>query len=226
VTDQRISVGDARSKPFPAERRRPRRSAAQSRERILRAATAEFARHGLAGARIGRIVKKAGTNPRMIYHYFGSKSRLYVAVLEAALGGLRGEELRLDVGHFDPLEGLLRLFDFMNSHFERSPHLVSLLRGENLLKAQYMRKSSLIREMSSPVLAMIERLLQQGVASGQLSLGLDGLRLYVLMVALSQFHLSNVHTLSVIFDRDLSEASWRSTRAGDARSMLATFLRA
>ena len=71
----------------------------------------DIARHGFAGARIARIVKNAGSNPRMIYHYFGSKSALYIAVLENALGGLRSKELRLDIEHLDPLEGLLRLFD-------------------------------------------------------------------------------------------------------------------
>jgi len=70
-------------------RRRPRRNSAESREQILRAATIEFVMHGFAGARINRIVKRASSNPRMIYHYFGSKSELYLAVLEEALGGLR-----------------------------------------------------------------------------------------------------------------------------------------
>src|SRR6266478_2834598 len=107
---------DVKSVAFP--RRRSRRSPAQSREKIMKTATAEFARHGFAGARIARIVKNAGSNPRMIYHYFGSKSALYIAVLENALGGLRSKELRLDIEHLDPLEGLLQLFEFMNGHFE------------------------------------------------------------------------------------------------------------
>ncbi len=107
----------------PAEPAAPqrRRNAAESRERLLRAARDEFAQHGFAGARIDRIVQKARSNPRMIYHYFGSKSGLYVAVLEDALGNLRAQELRLDVEHLDPLEGLVQLFDFMNDHFEFEP---------------------------------------------------------------------------------------------------------
>src|SRR6202163_5028291 len=104
--------------------RRSRRSPAQAREKILKTATAEFARHGFAGARIARIVKRAGTNPRMIYHYFGSKSELYIAVLENAMAGLRAVELRLDVEHLDPLGGLLRLFDFMNGYFETNQYFV------------------------------------------------------------------------------------------------------
>jgi AcrR family transcriptional regulator len=213
----------AKSEGVPV--RRLRRSTEQARDKIMKTATAEFARHGFAGARIARIVKSAGSNPRMIYHYFGSKSELYVAVLENALGGLRTIELRLDVDHLDPLEGLLRLFDFMNSHFEANPDLVRLLVTENLLKARYMRKSAHIRDMSSPVLAMIARFMGRGIAGGQLAKHLDPLRLYVMMVALSQFHVSNVHTLSIIFADDLSRRDWREARAADARRMLAAFLK-
>jgi AcrR family transcriptional regulator len=214
----------AGGKRTAAPARRPRRTAEQTREQILRAATAEFAAHGLAGARISRIVKKAGSNPRMIYEHFGSKSALYVATLETTLSKLRTEELTLDVDHLDPLEGLLKLFDFMNGHFERHGDLVSLLRTENGTKARYMKKSSRIHEMSSPVLAMTERLLSRGVAEGKLAADIDPLRLYVMIAALSQFHLTNAHTLSSMFARDLSNAEWRAKRRADARRMLAAYL--
>jgi AcrR family transcriptional regulator len=205
-------------------RRRPRRNSAESREQLLRAAPSEFVMHGFAGARINRIVKRASSNPRMIYHYFGSKSELYLAVLEEALGGLRRRELQIDIEHMEPREGLLQLFDFMSNYFESNQHLVRLLSAENLLKAKYMRKSRRIPEMSSPVLHVIEQLIARGTKSGQLPPGLDALRLYVLMVALSQFHLSNGHTLSTIFGRDLYDLPWRAARAGDARRMMAKFL--
>ncbi|MCG6206584.1 TetR family transcriptional regulator [Rhodopseudomonas sp. HC1] len=211
---------DAGTKP----RRRARRSAEQNRAEILKAATAEFATHGYAGARITRIVKKSGSNPRMIYEQFGSKSALYVATLESALGALRTEELALEVMHLDPLEGLLKLFDFMNGHFERNGHLVSLLRSENTMKARHIRKSARIREMSSPVLMMTKRLLARGVAEGRLAADLDPLRLYVLIAALSQFHLANAPTLSAEFETDLSAADWRAARRADARKMLAAYL--
>ena len=221
----RDSAPDAATgKRRTSAQRRPRRSAEQNREEILRAATAEFVTHGLAGGRISRIVRKAGTNPRMLYEQFGSKSALYVATLENALAALRAEELTLDVEHLDPLEGLLQLFDFMNGHFERNDHLVSLLRAENLMKARNMKKSSRIHEMSSPVLSMTERLLTRGVAEGKLAADIDPLRLYIMIAALSQFHLTNVHTLSNEFGHDLSKPKWRAERRADARRMLASYL--
>ena len=53
-----------------------------TRERILRTAIAEFSEKGYSGARVLTICRKSRANPRMIYHYFGGKDRLYVAVLE------------------------------------------------------------------------------------------------------------------------------------------------
>jgi AcrR family transcriptional regulator len=220
MTDRLLLLAGADGKP----RRRSRRSAKQNRAEILRAATAEFATHGYAGGRITRIVKKAGTNPRMIYEQFGSKSELYVATLESALGALRAKELMLDVEHLDPLEGLLKLFDFMNGHFERNLHLVSLLRAENLMKARYMKKSLRIHEMSSPVLSMTTRLLARGVAEGKLAPDIDPLRLYVMIAALSQFHLANIYTLSNEFNFDLKDPAWLAKRSAAARRMLKVYL--
>ena len=79
-----------------------KRNADRTKERILRAAIAEFAAHGYSGARIDRIRHRARANARMIYHYFGDKDRLYVAVLEHVIGDLRQEELRLEVDQIDP----------------------------------------------------------------------------------------------------------------------------
>jgi TetR/AcrR family transcriptional regulator len=51
-------------------------------ERILKAAMREFAKHGFAGARVERILKRADVSPRSLYYHFGSKQGLYDAVRE------------------------------------------------------------------------------------------------------------------------------------------------
>jgi AcrR family transcriptional regulator len=56
-----------------------------TRERILHAATTEFAEHGVAGARVDRIAEAAQANKRAIYDYFGDKKALFAAVLERML---------------------------------------------------------------------------------------------------------------------------------------------
>ena len=59
-----------------------KRDAVASQRRILRAAEQVFADRGYAGARVADIAKRARMSPRMLYHYFHSKERLYAAVAE------------------------------------------------------------------------------------------------------------------------------------------------
>ncbi|MTD53161.1 TetR family transcriptional regulator [Amycolatopsis sp. RM579] len=61
--------------------RRTRSDGQATRRRILDAATEEFARYGIAGARVDNIAANAGANKARIYAYYGSKEALFDAVL-------------------------------------------------------------------------------------------------------------------------------------------------
>lgn len=67
------------------------RDAEATRRRLLDAARAEFAEFGIAGARVDRIAANAGANKAQIYHYFGSKDRLFDAVFEGIVAGVVNE---------------------------------------------------------------------------------------------------------------------------------------
>jgi len=56
-----------------------------TRQRILEAARAEFAAHGLAGARIDRIARSASASKERLYAYYRHKAELFNAVLELNL---------------------------------------------------------------------------------------------------------------------------------------------
>jgi AcrR family transcriptional regulator len=56
------------------------RNAADTKRRILAAATEEFTEHGIAGARVDRIAAAANSNKAMLYAYFGNKEQLFEAV--------------------------------------------------------------------------------------------------------------------------------------------------
>lgn len=58
---------------------------AATHQRIVEAATQEFARYGIAGARIERIIAAARTNKAQLYAYFGNKERLFDAIFFASL---------------------------------------------------------------------------------------------------------------------------------------------
>jgi len=67
------------------------RNPERSRERILDAARTEFAAHGLAGARVEAIARRAGLNKQLISHHFGGKDALYRAVMSERRLRLGGE---------------------------------------------------------------------------------------------------------------------------------------
>jgi TetR/AcrR family transcriptional regulator len=202
-----------------------RRDANATRSRILDTAVKHFAEHGLSGSRVDAIAATAGVNIRMIYHHFGSKDGLYLAVLDNAYLGLREQELRLDYSALRPREGLLRLFEFVHAHFAAHPELIRLMTGENLLHAAYLKRSRQVATRSSPVIALIADLLRRGESGREIRRGIDPLQLYVAMVALSYFHLSNAHTLSWIFRSNLLAPRWRAAQAVQARDIIERFLK-
>jgi AcrR family transcriptional regulator len=201
-----------------------RRNPARTRARLLDAAVLEFSEHGFSGARTDRIASRAGTNIRMLYHYFGSKDELYVCVLEEVLAHLRHDELKLDAQRADPLQGLLQVFDYVEQHFGRHPELRQLLAFENLNEAKHLRRSERIAQMASPVLQLLQTLLQRGEASRAIRPGIDALHLYVSMVSLAYYGRAHVFTLSRIFAADLQAPGWQRAHIEQARLMFASFL--
>jgi AcrR family transcriptional regulator len=218
------------SKPVQVAADKPvlvaRRNADETRGRILKKAIAEFAAKGFSGARIDAISKSARTNIRMLYHYFGSKEKLYLAVLEQVIEELRDEELKLDFSDVEPRAGLLQMFDFIDRHFSEHRELMSLLSSENMDRARHMKKSARIPAVSSPVLALLDNLLTRGVAEGTVAPGIDPLHLYVTLVALAAYHRSNMHTLSFIFEQDLGAANWQAGHKEQTHRMLTSFFTA
>ncbi|MDB5821487.1 MAG: TetR/AcrR family transcriptional regulator [Herminiimonas sp.] len=209
-------------KPVPVARR----NADETRARILRKAISEFAAKGFSGARIDAISKSARTNIRMLYHYFGSKEQLYLAVLEQVIQELRDEELKLDFSEVEPQAGLLQMFDFIDRHFSEHRELMSILSSENMDRARHMKKSARIPAVSSPVLALLRNLLDRGVADGTVAPGIDPLHLYVMLVALAAYHRSNMHTLSFIFKQDVGAADWQAVHKEQTHRMLISFFTA
>jgi AcrR family transcriptional regulator len=214
----RARVARSYNKPAP-------RDSNATRRRILAAALREFAAEGYSGARIDTICKRARSNPRMLYHHFGDKDGLYLTALDHVLGELRGAELaQLEIDHGGPLEGIQKLFDFMHGHFGRHPELISLLNGENLLRARFLRRSIKTPLVASPLIQLIGQLLERGVKARVFRRGIDPLQLYVTMAGLSYFPRSNAHTLSVIFRTNLLDPAWQAEQKRHAMQLLTRFL--
>lgn len=184
----------------------------RTRAAILAAATEEFATKGIGGARVDAIALRAGTNKRMLYHYFGDKEALYISVLETAYQQIREAEKTLDLANRTPEEGLRELALFTWRYFRAHPEFLSLLGTENLYKAEHVRKSTRIREMQTNLQTELAGVLRRGEASGVFAVGNDPLTVYLTIASICFFYLSNTHTLTAVFGRELAHprnlAAW------------------
>jgi len=89
--------------------------ATETKRRILAAARREFARFGLAGARIDRIADSAMANKRSIYVHFGPKEHLFDLVVVDALAAM-SEAVPFAADDLPGYAG--RLFDYLLSEPE------------------------------------------------------------------------------------------------------------
>lgn len=202
--------GDQRSGEKKKTRRRSaertlQRDPERTRAAILEAATQEFAENGMGGARVDSIAERAGTNKRMLYHYFGDKEQLYLHVLEEAYVGIRTAERALHIRNRNPEEGIGELALFTWRYFLKHPEFLSLLGTENLHRARWLRQSVRLKELHSHLIGELSDVLEQGKKQGIFTETADPLNVYLTIASLGYFYLSNQYTLSTIFGRDLAE---------------------
>lgn len=197
----------------------------QTKQDILRAAHDEFCAYGFDGARVDRIATNAGANKRLLYHYYGNKEALYLEVLEGAYRTIREGERALSLDQFPPEEAMDRLVRFTFRHFHQNPWFLRLLTTENLHHARFLKMLPDIKALHSPLVAQIRTLIQRGAETGVFRQDVDPVQLYISIAGLGYFYISNIHTLSVIFDKDLSHIAMIQEREAHCVAMVLDFLR-
>jgi AcrR family transcriptional regulator len=97
------------------------------RDAILDAASAEFADHGFAGARVDEIASRAGVNKAMLYYRVGDKQTLYTAVLMRnfdRVSSALGQATTTDGSARERLEGVIRALTRMVQRYPDHPRIV------------------------------------------------------------------------------------------------------
>ncbi|HXH47414.1 MAG TPA: TetR/AcrR family transcriptional regulator [Bradyrhizobium sp.] len=189
-----------------------RRDPVATRKKLLTAARQEFARHGFAGARVDEIAERAGVNKQLVYHYFGDKDALYLAVLEWVYEDIREQERRLNLEGLPPEKAIRKLIEASFDHLAENPDFIVLLNDENRGGAPHVRGSTRLEAMHSPLVRSVSHILNEGVRSGVFRKGIDPVQLYISIAGLSYFFFSNTPTLSAIFGKDLSSRAQQRVR--------------
>ncbi|MBQ0929387.1 TetR family transcriptional regulator [Ideonella sp. 4Y16] len=192
---------------------------------ILEVATAEFAAKGLAGARIDEIAALTRTSKRMIYYYFESKEGLYVHVLEAAYARIRRIESELHLENLEPERALRTLVAFTYDYQLANPDFIRLVMNENMHRGEYLARSTTIRRLNVPAIAAVEEVYRRGVASGAFRPDVDPVDLHMSISALCFFNVSNRHTFSLIFGRELDSPAAVAARRESIVEMIVRHVR-
>ena len=201
-----------------------KRDAERTKASLIAAGLKEFSQHGYSGARVERIAKRARCNMRMLYHYFGNKKNLYLAVLESAYDHILSLEARVHTDIDQPLEGVLSLLDFVYHYFQDNPAFEGLLRTENMMQGKFVLRSQHVTQASFPLRRIITELVDSGVAMGVFRKDLDPIQVYVTILAVSRFHLANAYSLTALLGVDLTRSDWRKQRYEHSRQLLTSYL--
>ena len=183
----------------------------RTRAEILAAATDEFARHGLNGARLEAIAKRTRTTRAMIYYYFGNREGVYRAALEDAYRKIRVAESALDLAHMAPIAAMRRLVEFVFDYYQRNPSFVALVVAENQCGGRHIRKVHNMRTFNVSIIDTLQEVLDRGAVDGTFRRDLDAIDVHLAISALGFFQIANRHTFGYIFRRDFSNAKQVAT---------------
>ncbi len=174
-----------------------KRNPVRSKQKILLTAEKLFAEKGISVS-VDMIADKAGLNKRMIYHYFGSKDKLWRAVIERQYQKVSAIEAEISAS-----QNLSEIIQFLIERYYQflasDRYFVKLLMYENLRAGRSVRRLS-VSQSKIPIIKALEQALKKSNIAD-----LDPRNLLIDCLALCFFYFSNQATLSALFDTDLSD---------------------
>lgn len=177
--------------------------AAESRARILEAALKEFSGQGLAGARMDTIASIAGVNKALLYYYFESKEKLYLAALEMIAGRIRDTTMDLFLREATAGERILRA---ALNHFDR---ILTQHEFQNLMQQEMMRMHKgesgalpiLVKRVFAPIITMYQSMVREGITSGEL-IDVDWLQMHMATLGANVFFFLSSPVMRLVLPDD------------------------
>lgn len=120
----------------------------QTRQVILDAARRSFADQGYDGATIRAIAGRAGVDPALVYHYYGSKEQMFAAAMELPFRPSEAIPALLEGGPGGLGERILRLFlSIWDQSPEANPFLALIRSASSNERAAAMLREFISREV-------------------------------------------------------------------------------
>jgi AcrR family transcriptional regulator len=203
--------------------RKPKAPAA-NRASIVAAAIDEFAARGFKGASMDAIAARTHTTRALINYYFGSKEKLYIAVLEQVYSEIREAESRLDLDHLAPAEAVRRVVEFTFNYYVEHVGFVRLVVAENQARGRQFRKSRAMRTLNRPIIERLARVIERGQAEGRFRPDVDPVEVHKAIAALGMFNVTNQYTFGAIFQREMGAKGDVAGRRRIVADMILSYL--
>ena len=174
-----------------------------NRTRILTAAIDEFALRGYKGASMDAIAARTQTTRALINYYFGSKERLYLAVLERVYAEIRDAERSLELDHLPPVDAMGRIVDFTYDYYVQHEYFVRLVVAENQARGRHMKRFPSLRTLNRPIVDLLGTVLGRGQADGTFRRDAEPVDVHMTIAALGMFNVTNQYTFGTLFQRDM-----------------------
>ena len=198
---------------------------ATNRAQILAAAIAEFASRGFKGASMDAIAARTNTTRALINYYFGSKEKLYLAVLEHVYAEIREAERHLDLEHLPPVEAIRRIVEFTYNYYVEHEYFVRLVVAENQAKGRHMKRFPALRTINRPIVDMLGAVIVRGQADGTFRPDADPIDVHMAIAALGMFNVTNQYTFGALFQRAMGAKGDVPQRRRMVADMVLSWLR-
>lgn len=212
-----------RDKGRNAAMRKPKAPEA-NRASIVAAAIDEFAARGFKGASMDAIAAHTNTTRALINYYFGSKEKLYIAVLEQVYSEIREAENELDLDHLAPADAVRRIVEFTYNYYLTHEGFVRLVVAENQARGRHLQKSRTMRTLNRPIIDRLARVIERGQAQGLFRPGVEPVEVHKSIAALGMFNVTNRYTFGAIFQRDMGAKGDVARRCGIVADMILSYL--
>ena len=195
-----------------------------NRARMVAAAIDEFAARGFKGASMDAIAARTHTTRALINYYFGSKEKLYIAVLEQVYAEIREAEAALDLDHLEPVAAIRRIVEFTYRYYLDHEGFVRLVVAENQARGRQLRKSKVMRTLNRPIIDRLAGVIARGQAAGRFRRDVDPVEIHKAIAALGMFNVTNRYTFGAIFQREMGAKGDVARRRDIVADMIVSYL--
>ena len=193
-----------------------------SRDKILDAAEALFAKRGYAGIGLSEVAEVAGLGKSSLFHHFRSKPQLYAAVTARILRHIEERLVRSLARGGDPLARLERwlddLIDFLAGHPTYGRVLLRSLFEDDDLPGDLPEELEAHRAIDS-VLGSVGSLLREGTSAG-LFRSVSVPHLLLNLVGLTVFPFASGEFGAEVLGKDLFDPAEVRRRKRELRDLL------